>query len=853
MRPAYLMALVMALMLCGAARLPGQSAVQEELGRIERLKKVYQDPGQEPLERARALEQIIAAYEELVGSESKTPRTVRQILDGEIKWRLILAKLLVAERARQGRFAVEELGLAGDWAKDLSGTLDRLDLLLKQTNERLEQLGRHMRADAQFERNYVVTGLSLRVGRAKTKADYYRGWICFYRALLSNQRSEQKQLLESAIEYLRRCVATERASKDAGGQERPVLGEKAVLLMSKVLRRLGRLGEADKLLSWLEGQGLDEQSAYQVGLERCRLLGDQSYHDMALAGLKQMRDWCGGKRAFDQLPVRLTLAYLQCSIQAAKAAKLAEDGDIEAARQISRRRLEGLAEIFRVQKSEQIRGIIYEQLRKTRLADASGEAVAALELLAVGVGLAEQGKTAAALKFFDELLGRTDSAGRQLHAEALWQAGKAGQERTPLRACDYLGRLAEEFGDSPQAEPGLILAVQISAKLCQDKPDEQAAEQVCFEALGRLMSRYPAGEQAKHWRFYWAGLLSKRGELAKAAEQFGQISKEHPRYVQARYYQLDLRRQLLDGQAAPGKAVEYARLAREFLALDSYVRSGGGPAEYRDQTARRFGARARLEAVKIFCVELGEPETALLQLESFSSDFAGEEELLGQARRYRAVALTQLGRLGEAGHLSLQLLRDDPGQAVEITDAVLRRMDETFADLLMSDLSAEDRELARGWMELARARLELAQKSDLPGERKAQTIVAGTEMLGRAMFAAGELDEALDVFERLERAQPHSAQYIRMVGKILLAQKKYDAAAKQWERLIRGLERNSPAWFEAWYWALRTNFEAGGDREKIARRIKQLRELDEEMGSAQSLAKFEKLLAELANESLSPN
>ena len=158
-------------------------------------------------------------------------------------------------------------------------------------------------------------------------------------------------------------------------------------------------------------------------------------------------------------------------------------------------------------------------------------------------------------------------------------------------------------------------------------------------------------------------------------------------------------------------------------------------------------------------------------------------------------------------------------------------------------------------MELARARLEFTEKSDLPAEaeRKAQEILAGKEMLGRAMFAAGELDEAFDVFERLERAQPHSAQYIRMVGKILLAQKKYDAAAGQWERLIRGLRRNSPAWFEAWYWALRTNFEAGGDREDIVRRIKQLRELDEQMGSAETLAKFEKLLSELEMASVTAN
>ena len=647
-----------------------------------------------------------------------------------------------------------------------------------------------------------------------------------------------------AVEYLRRCIATDRASKNAGVGE-PVVNEKAVLLMSKVLRRLGQLGQADKMLTWLEAQKLDEQLAYQVGLERCRLLATQSHYDMALVGLKQVHNWCVSKRAFDQLPVRLTLAYLQCRIQAAKAAKLAQSGDRQAARKISRQRFEGLAKIFRLQKSAQIRGIIYEQLRQTRLADVPDEAMASLELLAMGVGSAKQGQSTAALKYFDELLTRTDADQLQLHAEALWQAGQAGQKDTPLRACAYLGRLAEEFPDSPHAKPGLMLAVKISAKLCQDQPNNQAAEQHCFEALQRLMSRYSGAEQAMHWRFYWAGLLSKRGELAKADEQFGQISKEHPLYVQARYYQLNLRRQLLDSQGAPDKAPAYTRLAQEFLGLDSHVRSGTGPAEHADETAQSFGARARLKAVRIFCVELNEPQTALLQLESFSSDFAGQPELLSQAQRYRAVALTEKGQLAKAGRLTIQLLRDDPSQTLEIADALLRKMDKRFADVTGDDLSAEDKELAHCWMQLAQTRLALIQKSDSSAEQRAQSLVAGKEMLARAMFVAGELDKALDIFEALQRAQPQSAQYIRMVGKILLAQKQYDAAARQWQRLLRGLKRNSPAWFEAWYQALRTNYEAGGDREKITRRIKQLQELDKQMGSSQTLAKFEKLLSEL--------
>jgi len=432
----------------------------------------------------------------------------------------------------------------------------------------------------------------------------------------------------------------------------------------------------------------------------------------------------------------------------------------------------------------------------------------------------------------------------------LWQAGKAGRESAPLRACGYLGRLADEFGKSAQTRAAVILAVQIAAKLGQDRAGEKAVEQVCFEALGRLMSRYPAGKEAKHWRIYWAGLLGRRGELVKAAEQFGQISKGHRRYVQARYYQLDCRRQLLDGKAQRDKAAEYARLAEEFLALDSYVRSGR---EHGDKTSRRFGGRARLEAVRIFCVELNEPKRALAKLGSFSSDFAGEDELLARARRYRAVALAQLGRLGEAGRLSTQLLRDDPGEAVEIADALLGRMAERFADLPVDGLSAKERKLARRWAELAAARLALAEKSDLPQERKAQVILAGKEMLARAMFAAGELDKAREVFEELERTWPQSAEYIRTLGKILLAQKEYDAAAKRWERLIRGLKKNSPQWFDTWYWALRTNYEAGGDKEKIIQRVRQLQGLDGKMGSEETLARFEKLLGELQSTEASAN
>ncbi len=68
-----------------------------------------------------------------------------------------------------------------------------------------------------------------------------------------------------------------------------------------------------------------------------------------------------------------------------------------------------------------------------------------------------------------------------------------------------------------------------------------------------------------------------------------------------------------------------------------------------------------------------------------------------------------------------------------------------------------------------------------------------------------------------------------------------------WRKVVSGIKPGSFYRFEAWYQALRTNYEAGGDREKIARRIKQLRGLDAQMGSEETLARFESLLGEISS------
>ena len=693
--------------------------------------------------------------------------------------------------------------------------------------------------------------------------DYYRGQTSFYRALLTDEQTKRQELLQTAIEHLRHCCGDKAIESGAdqtgsdGAQAIPPV--RAVLVMVKALRRAGRLGEADKLLSWLERQGLDEQMAYEVGLQRCRLLRDQGYLDTAVTGLAQLRSWCRKRRTTKELSVRLTLAYLECTIQATKAQKAVGRGDLTAAGELSRKRLEPLAEIFGAQASDQVRSIIYEQIHRTRLAGrygTSGDELAGLETLAAGVGLAREGNIGEAVRLFDGLLSRTDSASRSLYPEALWQAGTAARGSDAIIACKYLGRLADDFPSSRRAQQAVSLAVQVAATFRAAKPDEPVAEEACFAALQRLMRKYPGSKQARRWRFYWADLLHGRGDLKNAAEQFAVIPRSDPQFVGARYYQLECQRQLLDSsdkELAADKKAELARLAREFLNLDRYVLDPESPASHRDRTSLSYGATARLAAARIFCTDLNEPETSLMLLGTFSADYADQGELLARAARYRIVALAKLGRLNEAANLTLPLLGKDAVDSAKIADAILLRIREKFADSELDAFSDEDKDLAKSWVRLARARVELTEKSDSSAEQRGRELLSGQEMIGHALFAAGQLEEALDIFTKLNRMAPGSAEYIRMSAKILLAQNEYEAAGRQWLRLIQGLKANSPEWFAAWYWALRTNFEAGGDQEKINRRIKQLQALDAKMGSEETRSRFEDLMIELDSTAAPPN
>lgn len=848
--------LVVALILIGTVSVQADSDVQESLGRIEQLWGQYRDTQQSPAHRAKALEDIIATYQLILDQDAPSSATVREILDGEIKWRLALANALVIERTIQARLAVEELGLAGAWAADLGSTISRAEKVLTQTTARLDQIIRHMRADGQFERNYVVTGLYLRATQAKFAVDYYRGWTSFYRALLTTDRPKRSELLQSTIEYLRACCAEQPGEPPAvqsdGLGVRPVFRSRAVLLMVKALRYSGRLGEADRLLAWLERQSLDEQMAYEAALQRCRLLRDQGYYDTALMGLAQLRSWCNKKQTAKQASVQLTLAYVECTIRSAQARTAADRADLAAAGELSRKRLQPLAKIFQAHSSDQVRSIIYEQIYRTRLADGYGQSwdeLDSLEVLAMGVASAREGDISAAMKHFDTLLSRTDPESRKLYPEIFWQAGIAARDSDPLLACEYLGRLVDSFPDSPQSRTAVLLAVQVAARFRAENPDEPTAEDTCFTALQRLMTKYPNSSQAQNWRFYWADLLRSRADFSSAAEQFALVPKDDSQYVAARYYQLECQRQLLDNSPtdpAAGKDVKLAHLAREFLNLDRYVLDPATPAGNRDKKSRSYGARARLTAAGIFCTDLKQIEMGLMLLGTLSSDYADQDEILSQALRYRIVALAKLGRLNEVVDLTLPLLRDGATDSAKVADAILLRIREKFADSDSPASSDQDKQLADSWTRLAGARLDLVKKSDLSSEQKNRELLISQDMLGRALFAAGKLQEALDTFSNLNRIAPNSAEYIRMSGKILLAQKEYDAASQQWLRLIHGLKANSPEWFEAWYYALRTNFQAGGDREQIIRRIKQLQSLDPTMGSEETRSRFETFLAELS-------
>ena len=424
----------------------------------------------EHVQHCQAVERTIAIYENLLASKAGSGQTIRRTLDGEIQWRLALGEVLLKDRAEQSRFAVEELGLGGAWAADLSSTVSRAEQLLENTADGIDGLIGRMRADAQFEQNYVATGLYLRATKAKARVDHYRGWTNFYRALVTAEQNTRQELLQGAIELLRQCCSDEAgqsgfAQLGAAGERLP-LRNQAVFLMIRALHYAGQFSEADKLLTWLEQQSPDEQMAYEAGLQRCRLLRDQGHHDTALAGLSQVRSWCRDRPAFKGLPVRLTLAYLECTILAGEAEKAAASGELASAGEFSRKRLDPLTEILTADASEYVRSIVYEQVWQTRLAVGPGQSVpvsSPLEMLAAGVSLAGEGKSSEALKLFDELLSRTDSVSRKLHSEVLWQRGQATEKAEDQRIPKDVSQLEAASPSSPLSLREVASAEQIAA------------------------------------------------------------------------------------------------------------------------------------------------------------------------------------------------------------------------------------------------------------------------------------------------------------------------------------------------------------------------------------------------------
>ena len=847
---------ILTLILVGVLCLQVHADVQDSLQRIERLWSRYRDAQDSPANRAQALEDIITTYQRMLDQDAPSSATVSQILDGEIKWRLALANALVIERTIQSRLAVEELGLAGSWATDLSGTISRADKVLNQTSARLEQIIRHIKADPQFERNYVVTGLHLRVAQAQIAVGYYRGWTLLYRALLTTDQLKRDQLLQSAIERLRLCCSEKPDELSTVQSDfRPEFRNRSVLLMVKALRYSSRLAEADKLLSWLERKSLDERMAYEAALQRCRLLRDQDHYDTALAGVAQLRSWCDLKKTTKDISVQLTLAYLECTVRSAQARAAVDAANLALAAELNRKRLQPLAKIFHAQPADQVRSIIYEQIYQTRLTDGyaqSWDELDSLEVLAMGVVSARKDNITAAIKYFDALLARADQDSSKLWPETLFQAGKAAREADHILACEYLDRLAQNFPDSPQARSAVLLAVQVAARYRAAEPDNASAEKACFTALQRLMESYPDSNAAKSWRFYWADLLFSRGDVATAAEQFTLIDKTDPQYVPARYYQLQCRKHSLERSSDPAspdvdRPLKLARLSRDFIALARYVLDPATPADHRDQNSRRYGAMARLAAAGIFCTDLDQVETGLMMLGTLASDYADQDDVISQALRYRIVALAKIGRLNDAVNLTLPLLRDHAPDSAKIADAILLRLRERFTDAEPDSLSSEDKSLAEAWVRLARARLEMIQKPDSPPVKTDQELLASQEMLANALFIDGKFDAALAILNDLQQIYPNSAEYIRTSGKVLLAQKDYDAASGQWRRLILGLKADSPEWFQAWYYALLTNYRAGSNPQQIVLRIKQLKALDPDMGSEKICSRFESLLEELTS------
>lgn len=742
------------------------------------------------------------AWIEAVESEADAERVVRVI--NAATARHALASMILSTWVAADLDAFELTGGRRGESQRLYERLLKARDLYERARDALKPTYNEIAAGGpRTEEKYLVLGVYGAIPQILLDIDFNLAWTNLYLAMVNPRSGEvRKAGLRSAERSFQDLVDSGRGDETAA---------RCRLGLAMALREQGRCDEArpefDEALRGAKGA-----LAAQVRYERARSEINAKRFEEARIVLRPLVEKNPDRLSAGDRPARfyINLAHLwdansyleQAGALEAAAAESATTRDAllkraQSVRETGLWKMNALTE----------RGGGWPALVQLYVADVIDESAdthlrspASLLYSARRLSLTEDHQAAIAL--LREAAGRKDQESQYL-VEVLFELGvcyyRNGANREAAEAFD---RVAREFKSHAKASRAVTYAYQLWAGIADDSKRPEDYRRLADVILNLLQS-FPEHEKREEASWWLPVALQSAGEFEAALESYGGVSKDSPRYDEARFRKAICARLAFDqqrGTLAPSTLQSRAnRVAEE---LEEYANG-----EHQAGASER-AAKALVGAAEVYGSSgISQYQRALETLDDFERRFPNSQEI-GRVLAVRISAHRGLEQFEQAARVLERFLREvSPENAGGTLGEIARGMQEEIDRLERAGDVAAAREMAVSAIPI----FEQLESWILADAARAKYVIAVRYGLARVRLLAGEHDSAAALARGLLTDDPRNGDYQRLLALALTAGVDDDASADNiaaardaWGRMLRDESLRTTA--PERYWEARYNY-----------------------------------------------
>lgn len=417
----------------------------------------------------------------------------------------------------------------------------------------------------------------------------------------------------------------------------------------------------------------------------------------------------------------------------------------------------------------------------------------------------------------------------------------------PLEAVRRFTALARNHPTHTNAERAIELAVSIAETMRREDPRLAEARQSMRDALEVLLHGYPNLASIDLWRYAAGRLALVEKRFDDALDRFQEISPDADLWADGQFMQAVVTRtRAMSGvdKNKPGSPND--SVIGVFWSVRTKLQgvlSGLTDRKRSDAIGYYLGMLKVFEAE----AEVGRHrfEQALAVLEGIESEPRLEKKVLAEALKVRILAYRGAGRADDAQREITRFITAAPDQVATVLGPMLVSMLSEVEMLLDQNQDREATDLAS--QTLVPIALELQRWQ----ERTAGSGMDGSKLtlhIADSFRLGGRHSDAIKLYEQLLRDNSQALQYLFGKAECLYALGGEDRLGQAMLifRRLAAIGRGSSAASEAYYWQSQLRMLQildlmGRNTAKIVPRIRQLRQIDQNLGGDRYRRQFQQL------------